>query len=288
MAQEQKQELLPIGTRVTHWDGDPGTHGKGTIIGYNGVQPSRYLQTNFKDAVEMADKVGLLDGLVNSMYDGQRCPYIVQFDPRPDGGDELDAKVRAKYPRGYRDVYEVDSVRPYPNAEQPLNIFPHDWCRILGRRWDEANKSWTPWLLVSEEIYTQWGERPEIKNDWQFVVRSLPENPKLRNSPADGSFVPMSKPEGGCYLDGFIPPPGIFVEFLVHDVAEPQRGITAQLTQQGPWNKCETVFHVVEEDKKRVYFISDVASWRELANLKDFTPGMLSYLGDIVPEAKHL
>jgi hypothetical protein len=70
-------ELLPIGQRVTHFGGEiPGTHGKGTIVGYNGVEPKNYGQSNPGKAAEMIGQVddpqakaALASGLVNSMYD---------------------------------------------------------------------------------------------------------------------------------------------------------------------------------------------------------------------------
>lgn len=107
--------LLPISQRVTHFDGGPDTHGKGTIVGYNGRQPDTYAQTNLKDAATIAAsadesaKPMLLGAIVNSFYDGVRCPYVVQWDPRKDGPEWL-----AKYPNGYKDVYERDSIKPIP------------------------------------------------------------------------------------------------------------------------------------------------------------------------------
>jgi len=53
--------LLPLNTRVKHFDGGPNTHGMGTIVAYNGINPSTYLETNLKDAAELASKAGLLD-----------------------------------------------------------------------------------------------------------------------------------------------------------------------------------------------------------------------------------
>lgn len=106
-------ELLPIGQRVTHFGGGPNTHGKGTIVAYNGVKPNTYVQTNMKDAValvgQVADpevKIAMLGGIANGFYDGARCPYVVQWDPRTDDSD-----IAKKYPEGYKDVYEHDSVR---------------------------------------------------------------------------------------------------------------------------------------------------------------------------------
>jgi hypothetical protein len=106
-------ELLPIGQRVTHFSGGEGTHGKGTIVGYNGVEPKNYGQSNPGKAAEMIGQVddpqakaALASGLVNSMYDKARYPYIVQWDPRTD-----DSEIARKYSNGYRDVYG-DECRP--------------------------------------------------------------------------------------------------------------------------------------------------------------------------------
>jgi hypothetical protein len=112
----QHTTLLPIGQRVTHFDGGLGTHGKGTIIEYNGIQPDTYAQQNPLEAAQMvmaaagADatlRSQLAGGLVNSFYDGTRCPYVVQWDPRND-----DSEIGKKYPNGYKDVYELASINP--------------------------------------------------------------------------------------------------------------------------------------------------------------------------------
>jgi len=92
-------ELLPIGTRVTHFDGGPNTHGKGVIVAYNGAQPNSYLEEKPAEAIELASKAGLLGGLVSGFYSSARCPYVVHYDPSE------------KYPQGYKDVYEPDSIR---------------------------------------------------------------------------------------------------------------------------------------------------------------------------------
>lgn len=98
-------KLHPIGTRVSHFDGGPYTHGKGKIVAYNEAPPNQYLKSHFQEGVEMAAKAGLLDGVVDSFYDGERCPYVIQWDPSD------------KYPQGYKDVYEPDSIRVLPQPE---------------------------------------------------------------------------------------------------------------------------------------------------------------------------
>ena len=109
-----EKELLPIGQRVTHFDGGPGTHGKGTIIAYNGVRPDSYAAKNPQKAAELVTncfsdstlKEAMVGALVNSFYHGSRYPYVVQWDPRTDDSD-----IAKKYPQGYKDVYG-DELKP--------------------------------------------------------------------------------------------------------------------------------------------------------------------------------
>lgn len=92
-------DLLPISTRVTHFDGGPCTHGKGTIIGYNNVAGSNPFK--FISEVEHASKKVqdvFVQGSVAGAYDSTRCPYIVKWD------------ASEKFPEGYTDVYEPSSI----------------------------------------------------------------------------------------------------------------------------------------------------------------------------------
>lgn len=101
-----KQELLPIGQRVTHFDGGEHTHGSGTIVAYNNIsEPSHDLQY----VAKMMEEPGtshpeiqsfLVQSAVAGMLNGQRCPYVVHWDPSE------------KYPEGYKDVYERESINP--------------------------------------------------------------------------------------------------------------------------------------------------------------------------------
>lgn len=84
--------LLPIGTRVKHFDGSSITHGKGTIVEYNGQPRNDYAEKNLVEVAELAATAGCLNGLVNSFYDKDRYPYVVQWDG------------------GYKDVYGPDSL----------------------------------------------------------------------------------------------------------------------------------------------------------------------------------
>jgi len=110
-------ELLRIGQRVTHFDGGPNTHGKGTIVAYNGVKPDSYAAKKPVEAANMVAncfsdpkiKEAMLGALTHSFYDGTRCPYVVHWDPRND-----DSEIGKKYPQGYKDVYEPDSIREIP------------------------------------------------------------------------------------------------------------------------------------------------------------------------------
>ena len=92
-------DLLPINTRVTHFNGDASTHGKGTIVGYNGIEPNAYLNEKPTEAIQLAGEAGLMNALVGSFYDKNRCPYVVHWDPSE------------RYPEGYKDVYEPTSIR---------------------------------------------------------------------------------------------------------------------------------------------------------------------------------
>ena len=163
----KQQTLLPIGTRVTHFDGKrESTHGKGTILAYNGVSPSSYIRENFKEAVNMAAGAGLLGGLVSAMYDGQRYPYIVQFDPREPyvGESKHSEELRLKYPRGYKDFYGVeDTFAIEPNE----NIFPTPQTMVMMRVWWTNGETWGAWIEASNEAYEAHKNDP----NYQFCVR---------------------------------------------------------------------------------------------------------------------
>mgnify|MGYP003407455599 FL=1 len=275
---DEQQKLLPIGSRVTHWDGGPNTWGKGTIIAYNQVEPSSYLKTNFSEAVEMANEVGLLGGVLGMLYDRTRCPYVVQWDIRV-GDSEFDKEKREKYPRGYRDVYEHDSVRAYPNEESTLSIFPDDWTRVMGRIWLSDEGAWAPWLKMTEELYLTRKDNKSVQEEWQFCVRPLPI-PRHRYSPTDGSFVPLSIPGSPTFdLNGYYPPIAIFVEFHTHDDSEPKYGVTASLCLKDGRDDCSTVFIVVEPDKRKVFSAHQVSKWRELIQRDKFTPALMEFVG---------
>lgn len=109
-----EKKLLPIGQRVTHFEGGQGTHGKGTIVAYNGVQPDNYAAKNPAKAAEIVAgcssdpklKETMAGALVNSFYNSDRYPYVVQWDSRTDDSD-----IARKYPNGYKDVYG-DELQP--------------------------------------------------------------------------------------------------------------------------------------------------------------------------------
>jgi hypothetical protein len=155
-----KQELLPIGTRVTHFGGGIDTHGTGTIIAYNGVEPSQYLENNFKEAVTMAAEAGLLGAIPSMIYDKVRCPYVVHFDIHPHKKD--------RYPRGYKDVYETDRVRPVMITEKTFEtIFDNDWSQIMARKWKAQENKWTDWVAIDQVLYESLKRDP----DAEFCVR---------------------------------------------------------------------------------------------------------------------
>lgn len=294
MTTQKTTGLYPIGFRVTHWDGGPQTHGTGTIIAYNGVSPLEYLRTNFKDAVEMAGEAGLIDGLVSSMYDRVRCPYVVRWDVRK-GDTEFDNEKREKYPRGYKDVYEHDSIRP---LHEGWTIFPNAYTRVMGRTWMQAKQEWGPWMLVPEETYDAYlasdpERKADVDKDWEFCVRPLPENPQPQNSPKDGSFVPLTKWEEGfegkilargfncCDPKGHLPPYEIFVEFEVVDGLNGPimlKGVTGQLQTMAPGNRFNTVFITGAPGDTQSYSPSRVSRWREVVDPRQFTADMWEYV----------
>lgn len=125
-----QQNILPLFTRVTHFDGGPGSHGKGTIVAYNGVQPIPYFEERPVEAAEMANRAGLISVLAVSAYNAVRCPYVVQWDYRQDFFDQF-PHLKEQYPDGYRDVYEPDSIReivscPFVKGDQLKMIRPKD------------------------------------------------------------------------------------------------------------------------------------------------------------------
>lgn len=103
---KQYRQLLPVGQRVTHFDGGPHTHGKGTIVAYNTQEPIAYVEEKLDVAAELVadlkEKTGvdLMPTLITGFYSFERCPYVVHWDPSE------------KYPEGYKDVYEHESVQP--------------------------------------------------------------------------------------------------------------------------------------------------------------------------------
>lgn len=115
--------LLPIGTRVTHFDGGPSSHGTGTIVAHNGIPVNAYLQERPQDTIELAFHVSLNGALVDSMYDNVRCPYVVQWDYRQDFFDRF-PELKEQYPNGYCDVYEALSI----NAVEGAALVVFDMC----------------------------------------------------------------------------------------------------------------------------------------------------------------
>ena len=95
---------------------------------------------------------------------------MVRFDLNP---RKLD-----KFPHGYRDVYEHDSVRPLSPEE---NIFPSDDVTIMMRVWrmviDEGKSmkypAWSDWVAITQEEYNNLSDQ---KNpDVEFCIRPSPK-----------------------------------------------------------------------------------------------------------------
>lgn len=97
-----EQTLLPIGTKVRHFDGGPDTHGIGTIIGYNGVEENPKAFEYLKLAESGPSEVQELAAAVafTSMYSKDRYPYVVRFSPSKE------------HPDGLKEVYGPSEVFP--------------------------------------------------------------------------------------------------------------------------------------------------------------------------------
>lgn len=171
------QKLIPLGTRILHWNGSG--HGKGTIIGYNNIPENSYLRQNFGEAVNIAAHGGapLLSGLVNSMYDGSRYPYVVQFDPRVEEENEhpQHLKIRLKYPRGYKDVYTGSPDDSELTLIHEPNVFPNDTVLYISRHWDSENQKWGDWKEMSETDYLNIS-RCKNTPDIQYISRAIATN----------------------------------------------------------------------------------------------------------------
>lgn len=80
--------MLAIGTKVNHTG-----HGAGTIVAYNGAKRNEYIEQNLgSPEVAAASMCGLMNAIIASFYDGDRYPYVIQFDS------------------GYKDVYAASDV----------------------------------------------------------------------------------------------------------------------------------------------------------------------------------
>lgn len=86
-------ELLPIGTRVVHFDGEPSSHGVGTITSYNTNEESSYSME--KTMLILKDVPALSSMLAATLYSNTQFPYTVMWD------------------HGYQDVYEPESLNVY-------------------------------------------------------------------------------------------------------------------------------------------------------------------------------
>lgn len=66
-------------------------HGKGVIVELNGTPKKEFKAEHVLMAGPVIKELGA--GIVNSFYDKESFPYVVQFAPTE------------KYPKGYKDVY---------------------------------------------------------------------------------------------------------------------------------------------------------------------------------------
>jgi hypothetical protein len=161
----------------------------------------------------------------------------------------------------------------------------------MGRQWDYEAGDWKPWFVVPIDMYEKAKDDETVKKDWEFVVRPLPIDPVPQNSPADGSFVPLTMWEEGFEkqilepgkLDpkGHLPPVGIFVEFEVTDSFDGpimRKGVTGELRSMGPASIHGTVFITGRRGAEDVYSPSRVSRWREVADHKQFTADMWEYV----------
>lgn len=74
-------------------------HGHGKVVGYNQRPKNNYFEERPKEVIVAVKKSSILiRGLVDSLYDGERYPYVVKFDD------------------GYQDVYSESDLTPAPTA----------------------------------------------------------------------------------------------------------------------------------------------------------------------------
>jgi len=80
--------MLAVGTKVHHTG-----HGLGTIVALNSKSPNTYAAENLaSELMALMTEAGLAGAVVNSFYNGELYPYVVQFDS------------------GYKDVYAEGEV----------------------------------------------------------------------------------------------------------------------------------------------------------------------------------
>lgn len=250
MIRVKQKELLPIGTRVTHYDGGPNTHGEGTIIAYNGVEPSSYLKSNFNDAVEIAGATGLLSGIIGMGYSKDIFPYVVRWDVRTS-----DTKWATEYPKGYKDVYGPESIRL---STIPSNIFPSNNDVLIMARYGICSIAWSPWRPMDEASYQL------VKDDknYEFCIRSRPENSAL-------SMIPLWLNATSKEYDpkGYWPPLDEEVQFQLRGESEIRIGVTARIVfkhlNDGFTEELAPVFIVRGKGiPTRIYTLEEVQAWQ--------------------------
>lgn len=275
-------QLFPIGSRIIYEDKFTNTKGKGTIVGYNGIHPITYLQTSFEDALRARGED--LNQYLPERFWQSKILYNVDFDP-PNEEYKYDPTSKRIY-----DCIPEDSKYGFSDAcdhnglsfatQDQLNIFPNHWARVVGRGRASNDRSWGPWIVITEKAYLKHYAEEAVARHWEFCVRPLPK-PRPHFSPKDGSFYPLSLgPDSGqCHPKGYLPPYGILVEFNTYsgDMGM-KKGLAAKLGELGPDQKHEIVFVSFDRNgKKAIHFYQDVIEWRELFDYNDLPPALLRY-----------
>lgn len=66
--------MFQVGQRVS------GPHGLGTIVNLNRTSSNAYFTERPLEAARIAANLGMEGALTNSVYSGDRYPYVVRFD----------------------------------------------------------------------------------------------------------------------------------------------------------------------------------------------------------------
>ncbi len=107
-------QLAPIGHRVQHWVGEPGQHGKGTIVRYNTIDEIPKITNTdiFHQLMDINCPVSLdfLQNHEGTTFSRLSRPYVVEWDPNPKFF-EFHKELLATYPdMRYKDCYGHESL----------------------------------------------------------------------------------------------------------------------------------------------------------------------------------